>query len=67
MTTEKMKELFRSGAQDELLLDIYLDENKLVINDSWGTYVRAETVSQDDLEALCRAVGVEYAPKKQEE
>jgi len=44
-----------------------LDENKLVINDSWGTYVRAETVSQDDLEALCRAVGVEYAPKKQEE
>ena len=29
MTTEKMKELFRSGAQDELLLDIYLDENKL--------------------------------------
>ena len=29
MTTEKMKELFRSGEQDELLLDIYLDENKL--------------------------------------
>ena len=29
MTTEKMKELFRSGAQDELLLDIYLDESKL--------------------------------------
>ena len=46
---------------------LYLDENKLVINDSWGTYVRAEAVSQDDLEALCRAVGVEYAPKKQEE
>lgn len=29
MTTEKMKELFGSGAQDELLMDIYLDENKL--------------------------------------
>ena len=29
MTTEKMKELFKSGAQDELLLDIYLDESKL--------------------------------------
>ena len=29
MTTEKMKELFESGAQDELLMDMYLDENKL--------------------------------------
>ena len=29
MTTEKMKELFKSGAQDELLLDVYLDESKL--------------------------------------
>ena len=29
MTTEKMKELFKSGAQDELLMDIYLDEAKL--------------------------------------
>ena len=29
MTTAKMKELFKSGAQDELLMDIYLDENKL--------------------------------------
>ena len=29
MTTEKMKELFKSGAYDELLMDIYLDENKL--------------------------------------
>ena len=29
MTTENMKELFKSGAKDELLLDIYLDENKL--------------------------------------
>ena len=29
MTTEKMKELFKNGAQDELLMDIYLDENKL--------------------------------------
>lgn len=29
MTTENMKELFKSGAKDELLMDIYLDENKL--------------------------------------
>ena len=29
MMTENMKELFKSGAKDELLLDIYLDENKL--------------------------------------
>ena len=29
MTTENMKELFRSGAKDELLMDIYLDEAKL--------------------------------------
>ena len=29
MTTAKMKELFKSGAQDELLMDIYLDEAKL--------------------------------------
>ena len=29
MTTAKMKELFKSGAHDELLMDIYLDENKL--------------------------------------
>ena len=29
MTTDKMKELFKSGAYDELLLDIYLDESKL--------------------------------------
>lgn len=29
MTTQKMKELFKSGAHDELLMDIYLDENKL--------------------------------------
>lgn len=29
MTTEKMKELLKSGAYDELLMDIYLDENKL--------------------------------------
>ena len=29
MTTENMKELFKSGAKDELLMDIYLDEAKL--------------------------------------
>lgn len=29
MTTEKMKELLRSGALDEQLMDIYLDENQL--------------------------------------
>lgn len=29
MTTEKMKELLKSGAKDALLMDIYLDENKL--------------------------------------
>jgi len=29
MTTENMKKLFRSGAKDELLMDIYLDEAKL--------------------------------------
>ncbi len=29
MTTANMKELLKSGAQDELLMDIYLDENKL--------------------------------------
>lgn len=29
MTTNEMKELFKSGAYDELLLDIYLDESKL--------------------------------------
>ena len=29
MTTDKMKELFKSGAYDELLFDIYLDESKL--------------------------------------
>lgn len=29
MNTEKMKELFASGANDGLLMDIYLDENKL--------------------------------------
>ena len=29
MTTENMKELFKSGAKDELLMDVYLDENKL--------------------------------------
>ena len=29
MTTENMKELFKNGAKDELLMDIYLDEAKL--------------------------------------
>ena len=29
MTTENMKELVKSGAKDELLMDIYLDEAKL--------------------------------------
>ena len=29
MFTENLKELFKSGAHDELLMDIYLDENKL--------------------------------------
>ena len=29
MTTENMKELFKSGAKDELLMDIYLDESKM--------------------------------------
>ena len=29
MTTANLKELFKSGAQDELLMDIYLDETKL--------------------------------------
>lgn len=29
MTTENVKELFQSGAKDELLMDIYLDEAKL--------------------------------------
>ena len=29
MTTKNMKELFKSGAKDELLMDIYLDEAKL--------------------------------------
>ena len=29
MTTANMKELFKSGAKDELLMDIYLDEAKL--------------------------------------
>lgn len=29
MTTEKMKELFASKTKDDLLMDIYLDENKL--------------------------------------
>ena len=29
MFTENLKELFKSGAHDELLMDIYLDENKI--------------------------------------
>ena len=29
MTTKELKELWKSGAQDELLMDIYLDENQL--------------------------------------
>lgn len=29
MTTNELKELFKSGAKDELLMDIYLDENQL--------------------------------------
>ena len=29
MTTENMKKLFKSGAKDELLMDIYLDESKM--------------------------------------
>lgn len=29
MTTEVMKELLKNGTQDELLMDIYLDENRL--------------------------------------
>ena len=29
MTTKELKELFKSGAKDELLMDIYLDENQL--------------------------------------
>ena len=29
MTTKELKDLLKSGAKDELLMDIYLDENQL--------------------------------------
>lgn len=46
---------------------LYLDENKLVVDDSWGTYIRMEDISEEKLEELCNAVGVEYAPKVYED
>ena len=46
---------------------LYFDGDTLIIDDSWGTYVRAETVVRGDLEALCKIIGIEYAPKEYEE
>ena len=46
---------------------LFFDAETLIIDDSWGIYIRAEAVPRGDLEALCKAVGIEYAPKEYEE
>ena len=46
---------------------LYLDENKLIVDDRWGTYIRMEDFSEEKLEELCNALGVEYAPKVYED
>lgn len=44
-----------------------LDETQLVIDDQWGTYINPEAVPCDSLEALCNAIGIEYAPIEDED